>query len=119
MDCNHRTLITAKVILVGDSGVGKSSILARLIDDTFISREMTTIGVEFHKKHTELPDNRLDCLNQRNLRKSPNAQPLTDYFRPYFGTLVAKRDLIPWSKRFTEDQTLLFMFMIQLMLIPF
>jgi Ras-related protein Rab-18 len=37
---------TIKLLLIGDSGVGKSSILRRFIDDKFLPPEMqaTTIG---------------------------------------------------------------------------
>ncbi len=58
MASQNQRHLAAKVVILGDSGVGKSCILARLIDDTFMSREMTTIGVDFHKKDTVLPDNR-------------------------------------------------------------
>jgi len=45
----------AKVILIGDSNVGKTSILGRLIDDTFMERQTTTIGVEFRQKTLSAP----------------------------------------------------------------
>lgn len=37
-----------KAILVGDSGVGKSSLLMKYVDDKFQDTYMTTIGVDFH-----------------------------------------------------------------------
>lgn len=36
-----------KVIVIGDHGVGKSCILARLIDNAFNDQHNVTIGVEF------------------------------------------------------------------------
>lgn len=36
-----------KVLLIGDSGVGKSSILLRFADDSFTGNHITTIGVDF------------------------------------------------------------------------
>ncbi len=39
-----------KIILIGDSGVGKSCSLLRFADDTFIDRYMSTIGVDFVRK---------------------------------------------------------------------
>ena len=42
--------ILYKVILVGDSGVGKTQIALRFIKNTFEESSMTTIGVEFSSK---------------------------------------------------------------------
>lgn len=36
-----------KLLLVGDAGVGKSSILLRFTDDTFDEHLQSTIGVDF------------------------------------------------------------------------
>lgn len=42
--------VSYKVILIGDSGVGKSSLLLRYASDTYVSDFITTIGVEFRLK---------------------------------------------------------------------
>ena len=39
-----------KIVLIGDSGVGKSCILLRFADDTFTENFYTTIGVDFRFK---------------------------------------------------------------------
>lgn len=36
-----------KLVIVGNSGVGKSSILLRFADDSFSESYLTTIGVDF------------------------------------------------------------------------
>jgi len=36
-----------KVVLIGDSGVGKSSLLKRLTENVFMTDLRTTVGVEF------------------------------------------------------------------------
>jgi Ras-related protein Rab-1A len=36
-----------KLVLIGDSGVGKSCILLRFADDSFTESYITTIGVDF------------------------------------------------------------------------
>jgi Ras-related protein Rab-1A len=43
-----------KILLIGDSGVGKSSILHRFTDDTFSESYLSTIGVDFKIKTIEL-----------------------------------------------------------------
>ena len=39
-----------KIVFIGDSGVGKSSILGRLVDDCYIDKNIPTIGVDFRQK---------------------------------------------------------------------
>ena len=51
-----------KVILIGDSGVGKTSIIVRATQDTFDSDNTTnTIGFSFQKMFKEVPG--LGCAN--------------------------------------------------------
>ncbi len=42
-----------KYIVVGDSGIGKSSITLRYVEDSFEDHSMPTIGIEFFIKHVE------------------------------------------------------------------
>ena len=51
-DCPQK----AKIIIIGDSGVGKTSILGRLVENGFIERQMPTMGVDFKKKIMTCPD---------------------------------------------------------------
>ena len=51
-DCPQK----AKIIIIGDSGVGKTSILGRLVENGFIERQMPTMGVDFKKKIITCPD---------------------------------------------------------------
>ncbi len=46
-----------KVLLIGNSGVGKSSLLVRFADDVFTDNFMPTIGVDFKIK-TLMVDNK-------------------------------------------------------------
>lgn len=48
-----------KVLLIGDSGVGKSCILIRFTDDTFDENQQSTIGVDFKVKTVEVGGKRI------------------------------------------------------------
>ncbi|KAJ3432304.1 ras-related protein rabd2a-like [Anaeramoeba flamelloides] len=43
-----------KILLIGDSGVGKSCVLLRFTDDTFFESYITTIGVDFKIRTIEI-----------------------------------------------------------------
>ena len=45
-----------KVIIIGDSGVGKSNILMRYIDRNFKTDHMATLGVDFKMKTIKVDD---------------------------------------------------------------
>jgi GTPase SAR1 family protein len=43
-----------KILMLGESGVGKSSILNRFTDDKFSPNFYTTLGVEYKQRQIEL-----------------------------------------------------------------
>jgi small GTP-binding protein len=45
---------TLKYLVVGDSGVGKTSLLVRYCEDSFQADYLSTIGVDFKIKRIEL-----------------------------------------------------------------
>lgn len=51
---NTQRSITVKYLVVGDSGVGKTSLLVRYCEDSFQSDYLSTIGVDFKIKRIEL-----------------------------------------------------------------
>ena len=62
MDMSNGTieeLGPAKILLVGDSGVGKSCILLRYADDDFNASFVTTIGIDFKMKTIKTQGTRL------------------------------------------------------------
>ena len=52
---------TIKLLIVGDSGVGKSSLLLRYIEQVFDSNPSATIGVDFKIKYMNVKGKRVKC----------------------------------------------------------
>ena len=48
-----------KLLLIGDSGVGKSSLLLRFADDIYSDSYITTIGLDFVSDKCAYPLNRI------------------------------------------------------------
>ena len=46
----QKQMIFVSVVLIGDSGVGKSNLLSRFIRNEFDMKSLTTIGVEFAQR---------------------------------------------------------------------
>lgn len=51
--------IVFKIILLGDTGVGKTSLMVKFTDGDFESRYFTTIGVDFHVRTVILDETRI------------------------------------------------------------
>ena len=77
-----------KLIVIGDSGVGKSSILTRYIDDSFTSSFISTIGIDFKIKNIIHNDKKIklqiwDTAGQERFRTITTA-----YYRGAHGILL-------------------------------
>lgn len=49
----------AKVIIIGDSGVGKTNLLTKFCDDVFRDSYVATIGVDFKLKTVEIDSTKI------------------------------------------------------------
>jgi small GTP-binding protein len=57
-----------KIVLVGDSGVGKSSILLRFVDDVFPESYLATIGVDFSFRTISIENEESKTVTQSKLQ---------------------------------------------------
>lgn len=48
-----------KILLIGDSGTGKSCLLMQFVDNTFTNNFFNTIGVDFKMKTIEIEGKRV------------------------------------------------------------
>lgn len=79
---------TFKFIVIGSSGVGKTAILKRLVDDVFTSESQSTIGVEFLATTIEVEGQSVklqiwDTAGQERFRSIAKA-----YFRSAIGVIL-------------------------------
>ncbi|OBA13914.1 uncharacterized protein OGAPODRAFT_17529 [Ogataea polymorpha] len=77
-----------KLLLVGDSGVGKSCLLLRFVDDKFNPSFITTIGIDFKIKTIELNGSKIklqvwDTAGQERFRTITTA-----YYRGAMGIII-------------------------------
>lgn len=77
-----------KIVLIGDSGVGKSSLLLRFADDKFSETFISTIGVDFRFKTCLINNRRVkfqiwDTAGQERFRTVTSA-----YYRGADGALI-------------------------------
>ena len=77
-----------KLLMIGDSGVGKSCLLLRFSDDSFSTNFITTIGIDFKLKTVEIDGKRVklqiwDTAGQERFRTITTA-----YYRGAMGVLL-------------------------------
>ncbi|KAK8882821.1 hypothetical protein M9Y10_045464 [Tritrichomonas musculus] len=82
------TALSFKFIIIGSSGVGKTAILKRLVEDTFSSDSQSTIGVEFDSTVIEVDGQQVklqiwDTAGQERFRSIAKA-----YFRNAVGVIL-------------------------------
>ncbi|EDO15333.1 hypothetical protein Kpol_1011p3 [Vanderwaltozyma polyspora DSM 70294] len=77
-----------KILLIGDSGVGKSCLLVRFVDDKFNPSFITTIGIDFKIKTVEINGKKIklqlwDTAGQERFRTITTA-----YYRGAMGIIL-------------------------------
>lgn len=77
-----------KLLIIGDSGVGKSSLLVRFADNTFSGNYITTIGVDFKIRTVDIEGERVklqiwDTAGQERFRTITST-----YYRGTHGVIV-------------------------------
>lgn len=77
-----------KLLIIGDSGVGKSCLLMRFADDTFTTSFITTIGIDFKIKTIDLDGKKIklqiwDTAGQERFRTITTA-----YYRGAMGIVL-------------------------------
>jgi small GTP-binding protein len=78
-----------KIVIIGDSGVGKTNLLSKFVDDTFLMDSKPTIGVEFATKTLHIENKTIknqiwDTAGQERFRAITNA-----YYRGAHGAIIA------------------------------
>jgi small GTP-binding protein len=79
---------TKKIILIGDGGVGKTTLIRKFVYDTFDDKYIQTIGTKVSKKKVLLPDVKVDVsLMVWDVQGQRNDPLLTRYFSGAEGAL--------------------------------
>ena len=80
---------TFKIVMIGDSGVGKSCILLRFADDKFNENFYATIGVDFRFKNLTVDDKQIKL----QIVKKNYIIYFYIFLNKYSGTQQAKKNL--------------------------
>lgn len=94
-------ILTLKLMVLGDSNVGKTSFIHKFVDGHFCHKYTTTVGIDFREKVIDLPEeNRRICLQVSKFLKHFSVTFIKILYR--FGTLQGKKDIVACLLRFTE-----------------
>lgn len=104
-----------KIVLIGDSAVGKSNLLSRFARNEFDTNSKATIGVEFQTQVVEIDGKEVkaqiwDTAGQERFRAVTSA-----YYRGAVGALVvydiSRRSTFDSIKRWLEELTSMLIFL--------
>jgi GTPase SAR1 family protein len=110
-----RKKVLLKVIILGDSGVGKTSLMNQYVNKKFSNQYKATIGADFLTKEVMVDDRLvtmqvsliiLDSQTNQSKRGRTHFNGVCLSFVSFrFGTLLDKRGSSPWAWPSTEGQT--------------
>lgn len=78
-----------KVLLIGDSDVGKTSIVKRFSDDTFDEDLLCTIGVEFKMKEVKVDGKKVDLCIWDTAGQEKFRALISSYYRGAHGIILS------------------------------
>ena len=93
-----------KIVVVGDSAVGKTSIVARYINDTFYPNNESTIGAAFFSKVIESRDgikDKIEIWDTAGQERYRSLVPM--YYREAAGALIVYDVTIKGSLQNAQD----------------
>lgn len=78
-----------KILLIGDSGVGKTCLLLKYTDDVFQASHISTIGVDFRIKTMRLQDSKVAKLQMWDTAGQERFRTITSsYYRGAHGVII-------------------------------
>ena len=77
-----------KLLIIGDSGVGKSCLLMRFSDDTFASTYASTIGVDFRVRNIQLNNKKVKLQIWDTAGQERFATISSSYYRGVHGIMI-------------------------------
>ncbi|XP_038066454.1 ras-related protein Rab-15-like [Patiria miniata] len=80
--------ILIRMLMIGDSGVGKTCMLCRYTDEGFITPHISTIGIDFKMKNLELENNRIRVQIWDTAGQERYDTITTQYFRRAQGFML-------------------------------
>eukprot|EP00466_Bigelowiella_natans_P015533 jgi/Bigna1/51880/estExt_Genewise1Plus.C_40013 len=87
----------AKIVLIGDSGVGKTSLLSRYVDDVFSTSFVSTIGVDFKAKAVKVKGRNLKLMIWDTAGQERFRTITSSYYRGARGIMVVYDVTVPSS----------------------
>lgn len=80
---------TFKIVVVGDSGCGKTNLLTRFVRNEFFPNSQTTIGVEFANKTIDIKGGRRACIQVWDTAGQDRYRAITSaYYRSASGAFL-------------------------------